>query len=193
MDMETSFYSAEELKNIGFKKIGNNVLLSRKCSIYGANEIKIGNNVRIDDFCILSGKIDIGNYIHIAAYSSIYAGNAGVFICDFANISSRCAIYAKSDDYSGQYLTNPMVEDDYLGVIEHSVSIKKHVIVGTGCTILPGTVLGEGVAVGAMSLVKESLEPFGIYAGIPCKFIKKRSRHLLSLENKFLDSIERRV
>ena len=70
-----SYYSEEELNNIGFKSIGTNVKLSKKSSIYGANEISLGNNVRIDDFCILSGKIRIGNYIHIAAYSALYGGS----------------------------------------------------------------------------------------------------------------------
>ena len=51
-----SFYSKEELKEIGFKKYGENVLISRKTSIYNPEKIIIGNNVRIDDFCILSRK-----------------------------------------------------------------------------------------------------------------------------------------
>ncbi|PSU67593.1 hypothetical protein CTM67_20550, partial [Photobacterium phosphoreum] len=64
-----SFYSYEELKKIGFSSFGDNVLISKKASIYGASKIDIGNNVRIDDFCVLScsnGKFNIGNYIHIA-------------------------------------------------------------------------------------------------------------------------------
>jgi serine acetyltransferase len=53
--MATSFLSREKLMEIGFKSIGENVLLSSKASIYGPENIEIGNNVRIDDFCILSG------------------------------------------------------------------------------------------------------------------------------------------
>ena len=51
-----TFYSKEELENIGFAEIGHNVLVSKKASIYKPELIEIGNNVRIDDFCILSGK-----------------------------------------------------------------------------------------------------------------------------------------
>ena len=72
--MKTSFYTDEELKEIGFKSYGKNVLLSRKTSIYGANNISIGNNVRIDDFCILSGNITLGNYIHIASACLLFGG-----------------------------------------------------------------------------------------------------------------------
>lgn len=34
----------------------------------------IGSNVRIDDFCILSGRLEFGSYVHIAAYSALYGG-----------------------------------------------------------------------------------------------------------------------
>ena len=60
-----SFYSDEELKKIRFKSLGENVLISKKASIYSPEKIIIGNNVRIDDFCILSGNIQIGNHVHI--------------------------------------------------------------------------------------------------------------------------------
>ncbi len=67
----------------------------------------INDNVRIDDFCILSGHIEIGSYIHIAAYSALYGGQAGIFMDDFLNISSRVFVYSVSDDYSGETMTNP--------------------------------------------------------------------------------------
>lgn len=181
-----SFYSKEELKEIGFKQIGDNVLLSRKASFYSPDEISIGSNVRIDDFCILSGNIDIGNYIHISAACFIFGGNVGVKLEDFTTVSSRTAIYAKTDDYSGSYLTNPTLPNQFRGVIEGRVVLKKHSIIGSGCTVLPNVIIGIGTAVGSMSLVNKSLDEWGIYAGIPCRFIKERSRHLLTLENEFL-------
>lgn len=182
-----SFYSQEELKKIGFKSLGQNILISRKASVYGAKNISIGNNVRIDDFCILSGKITLGNHIHISAYSSIFAGNAGVEFKDFVTFSSRCVVYAVSDDYSGKYMTNPMLPDKYINVIEKKVVLNKHCIVGTNSTILPGVELAEGVSIGAMSLVNKSLPAWGIYVGIPVKKIKERSKQLLELEKEFLE------
>ncbi len=74
-----SFYSKLELDQIGFNKIGNNVLIIRKCSIYSPEFISIGNNVRIDDFCILSGKINLGSQIHIAAFCGLYESK-GIYI-----------------------------------------------------------------------------------------------------------------
>lgn len=183
----TSFYTEEELYTLGFESIGSNVLISKKASFYGVESIRIGNNVRIDDFCILSGFIEIGNYIHIAPYSAIYGGEKGVKINDFANISSRVCIYSISDDYLGEGLTNPMIPDSFKKVESKAVLVGKHVIIGSGSTILPGVELKQGTAVGSMSLVKNSTEEWSIIAGIPAKIIKKRRKDkIINLEKQFL-------
>lgn len=183
-----SFYSNEEIKKIGFKSCGHNVLISKKTSIYGANNISIGDNVRIDDFCILSGNIKLGNYIHIAAATLLYGGDVGIKIGDFSTISSRSAVYALSDDYSGEYMTNPMIEDKCKNVTQISVNIGRHVIVGTNSTILPGVTINDGVAIGACSLVNKDCDEWKIYVGTPAKYLKKRSMNLLELEKEFLNN-----
>lgn len=184
--MVTSFYSKEEITGLGLKNCGENVLISRKASIYGAGNITIGDNVRVDDFCVLSGNIVLGNHIHIAVYSALFGGRAGIEMQDFSNLSSRCIIYAQSDDFSGNTLTNPTIPEKYLGLIEGKVVLRKHVIVGSGTTILPGVEIGEGSAVGSMSLVNKTLDSWGIYAGIPCQYKKERSKRLLEMEKEFL-------
>lgn len=181
----SSFYTKTELKEIGFKSIGEAVQISRKTSIYGADTICIGNHVRIDDFCILSGHIEIGNYVHIAAGVMLFGGEQGIVFEDFTGISSRSAVYAASDDYSGSALTNPTIPDKYRRVMGGKVTLKKHVLIGSGCTILPGVTIEEGTAIGSMSLVNKSLDSWGIYAGIPCKKKKDRSRELLKVEKTF--------
>ncbi len=186
--MATSYYSEEELKAIGFKSYGNNFLLSRHTQIYGASKMTIGDNVRIDDFCVISGKVTIGNYVHIAVGCSVFAGDTGVVFENFSGVSSHSAIYAESDDYSGQYLTNPTVSEKYRNIIKGPVLIGKHVIIGTGSTILPEVSIGEGSSIGSMSLVNKSLAPWGIYVGVPCKYLKERSKKLLELEQLFLNN-----
>lgn len=183
------FLKRKELEKMGFKSLGENVLISDKASIYFPEKITIGNNVRIDDFCVLSageGYINIGNYIHIAVFSAIFGGG-GVIIEDFSGISSRSVIYSTTDDYSGEYLTNPTIPDKYKNIIYGKVIIEKHSIIGTGTIILPGVTLEEGTAIGANSLVLKSTEPWCIYAGSPVKKIKTRSKNLLKLEKIFLN------
>lgn len=178
------------IESMGFVSVGQNVQISDKASIYGIDRIVIGNNVRIDDFCVLSagiGGIDIGSYVHIAVYTSII-GAGKVTISDFCNLSSRVSIYSSNDDYSGETMTNPTVADEYKNVKHAPVYLGKHVIVGSGTVILPGLRLGEGVAVGALSLVTKNCKAFGFYAGNPARFIKERKRNLLEVEKRFLSS-----
>jgi acetyltransferase-like isoleucine patch superfamily enzyme len=185
--MRSSFYTPAELKKLTFKAIGKDVLISRYARIYSMKTIEIGSNVRIDDFCLLSGKIKIGNHIHISAYASLCAGeNKGIVLEDFVNISERVAIFSKTDDFSGATLTNPTIPEKYKNVVEAEVIIKKHSIVGVGSAIMPGVILGEGSVVGARTFVKKSTEPWGVYVGAPARKIKDRKKDLLELEKQFL-------
>lgn len=177
-----SFFNEEELKLLNIK-IGQNVKISKKCSIYGY-DIEIGNNVRIDDFCILSGKIRLGDYIHIAAYSALYGGTEGIYIKDYVNISSRVSIYAINDDYSGKTMTNPMIPDEYKNVDSRKVIINKHVIIGSTSVLIPGVVLGEGSAFGSFSFINTNSEEWSVNVGIPAKKINKRSKKCLEYEQK---------
>ena len=184
-----SFYKNYELNEMGFKKLGENVLISKKASLYSADKISIGDNVRIDDFCILSGEISIGKYVHIAAYSAIYGGAEGVVLSDFSNISSRVTIYAQSDDFSGESMTNPMIPEKFKRIMNRKVYIGKHVIIGSGSVILPGVILNEGSSFGALSLINKDADEWSIYCGIPCKKIKDRKKNILLLEKEFLREI----
>jgi len=179
-----SFYSVRELEELGLKSFGDHVLISKKASLYGASDIVIGNNVRIDDFCILSGRIEIGNYVHIAAYSALYGGQKGIFISDFANLSSRICVYSVSDDYSGETMTNPLVPDQYKNVDSRPVHIERHVIIGSTSVVLPGVTLKEGSAFGSFSLIEHDSESWSINVGIPFKKIKDRKKELLALEER---------
>jgi len=59
------YLSEEELNCLGFKELGKNVKISSNVSIYDASSISIGDFSRVDDFCVLSGNIEIGRYCHI--------------------------------------------------------------------------------------------------------------------------------
>lgn len=185
----TSFYTEPELQQLGLLYVGKNIQLSRKVSIYTPGKISIGDNTRIDDFCILSGNLTIGKYVHIAASCLLFGGNDGIVFEDYTGLSSRSAVYGESDDYSGNYFTNPTLPTKYRHSIGGGVIVKKHAIIGSGCTILPNVVIGEGTAVGSMSLVNKSLDNWGVCVGIPCKRIKDRDKGLLQLEQKFVSEI----
>lgn len=178
-----------EIERMGFSSIGENVLISDRASFYNCANISIGNNVRIDDYCVVAagvGGVSIGNYVHIAVYSSLIGAGA-IVMSDFSGLSSRVSIYSSSDDYSGVALTNPTVPKMYTNVTSEDVYIGRHVIVGCGSVILPGVTLEDGVAVGALSLICKDCKSFGVYAGSPARYIKERKRDLLDLERILVD------
>lgn len=178
-----SFYRNEELKELGISKIGENVFISKKSSIYFPEKIKIGNNVRIDDFCILSGHIEIGNYVHIAAYTALY-GKYGIRIGDFCGCSARCTVYSATDDFSGKYMISPMVPEELTNVKGGKVQLENYVQLGANTVVMPNITIKEGTTVGTMSFVNKNLEEWSIYAGIPCKKIKERNKDIIALSKK---------
>ena len=95
-----AFLTRAALAAMGFTSLGEDVCISDKASIYGAERIEIGSHVRIDDFCVISagaGGIKIGSYIHIAPAANI-VGAASITFDDFSGLSGRVSVYSSSDD-----------------------------------------------------------------------------------------------
>lgn len=176
----TSFYTEEELKDLGLKSFGSNVKISRFARFYGSEHISIGDNVRIDDFCVLSGHIAIGSHIHISAYCALY-GSKGIVLEDYTGISPRSTLFSAMDDFSGDYLIGPIHPKSMLNVKGGPIIMRKYSQIGANCVVFPGLEIAEGAVVGAMSLVKETLQPWTINVGIPTRLIKERNRGLVDL------------
>ncbi len=181
--MSEYYYTKEELLSMGVRNVGENCTISRKCSIYSGGSIVFGNNVRIDDYCLLVGNITVGDFVHIGAFSGLHASKEGhIVFREFSGISSNVHIYASSDKFDGEFITaRPGIPDDCLDDVCCEVILGKYSQIGTGSVVLPYGSLGEGAAVGAMSLVNKPLDPWNVYAGIPCRTVRTRSKNLLSV------------
>lgn len=174
-----SFLSLYDLTSLGIK-IGKDVKISRHAQFYNTTFMEIGDHVRIDDFCILSGYVKIGSHVHIAAYSALYGSDPtgydrGIEIGDWSTISGRVSIYSSSDDFSGEHMISPMAPEELTGVRREKVTIGCHCLVGAGSILIPGASMGEGAVVGALSLVKGPVPDWRIYGGVPAVFLMVRS------------------
>ncbi|MBM4053981.1 MAG: acyltransferase [Planctomycetes bacterium] len=187
---DPGYYCEDDLKEEGFGKLGRNIKIAKNCTIIGINNISIGDNVRIDGFTSIiasgNGYITIGSFVHIGAYC-ILTGGEGIIMNDFCGLSHGVQIYSRTDDYSGNHLTNPTVPQNFTKINRGTVCLERHVIIGAGSVILPNIVIGEGSAVGALSLVNKNVAPWGIYFGCPAKKVKDRSKKLLELEKQLID------
>lgn len=181
-----SFLSHDELTSMNFKSLGKNVKISRDARFYLPETISIGDNSRIDDFCVLAGNITIGRNVHIAIFCNVSGGEKGIIMHDFCGLAYGCHVFTQTEAYSGGGMTNPTIPDEYKSIRKEAIIMKKHALVGTASLIFPGVTLEEGSSVGAMSMVTKSTEAWTVYAGIPAKAVKKRSQEALKYEEEFL-------
>lgn len=182
------FFPQEELARFGFRHLGQNVQLSRAAIILSPENIILRDFCRVDAFSILSagstGCIDLGRYVHVGN-SCFVAGASGVTLEDFAGLSPGVRLFSESDDFSGQAMAHPTIPARYRSVTKAPILLRQHSLVGSGSVVLPGAELGEGAAVGALSLVSTSLPAWGIYAGCPARKIRNRKTNPLALQAEF--------
>lgn len=176
-----SFLTNEEIDALGFAKVGRNVLISKYARFYFPRTIEIGDNVRIDDFCIISGKVVFEGYNHIAAYAAIFAGQNLVKFDKFSGLSSYAVVYAAVDDFSGDNLVGPVVPNEFRNLISSNIIIKSHCHIGPHSVVLPNTIFSEGACLGPMTLVYNmALKEWTYYLGNPARpVLKKENKNLL--------------
>ena len=175
-----------QLTAMGFESLGRNVRISDRAAIHSADQIRIGDFSRIDDFCVLSGKVSLGRNVHIAVQCNLAGGTPGIVMEDFSGLAYACQVFSQSDDYSGRTMTNPTVPSAFKSETKKPVLIQRHSIVGAAAVIFPGVTIAEGCAIASQATVAKSTLPWGIYAGQPARRIKDRERDLLELERQYL-------
>lgn len=168
--------SRAEVEGLGLAAVGRDVAIHETALFFGAPHVTIGSHVRIDSYAIVTagpGAVTIGDHVHVSAGAQVF-GTAGVTISDLCSISARVSIFSVNDDYVEGYLTNPTVPIDLRNVTEGPVAVGRHVVIGAGSVVLPGVEIGEGGAVGALSLVARDVAPGSVVAGTPARHVRQR-------------------
>lgn len=158
--------------------------------IIGIENITFGKNVMIDDFVLIYAKekIKLGNFVHIASFTSISGG--GKFVMeDFAGLASGCRIVTGSDDFKDWGFGNPTIDDSFRNLKSGEVYLRRFSIVGANAVILPDVEIGEGATVAAGSVVSKNLDPWGIYIGNK-KVGERDSDAVMNNYEKFLSAPE---
>jgi galactoside O-acetyltransferase len=142
------------------------VIIFDTAKIIGEENIEFGDYIIIDDFVFIYAKkkIKLGNYIHIAVGSSI-SGSEMVIMEDFSTLSGGVRVYTSTDDFKFFGFGNSTISEKFRNVTHAPVIIKRFAIIGANSVILPGVTIGEGVSIGAGSVITKDLEPWGIYIG----------------------------
>jgi len=156
-----------------FKKIGDDVRVSKTAEIIRPELIELGNHISIDMCVYMSTSAILGDYIHIAPHVCIIGGaNAVLIMEDFTGISAGCKIICASDDFREGHLC-PFVPIQYRHVINKPVKLKRFACVGVNSVVMAGVTMAEGSVLGANSLLTHDTEPWTIYVGSPAVAVKK--------------------
>jgi len=142
----------------------------------------------------LFGNCEIGDNVHIGPYAYLQSGlkatlkiDSSTCIGAFATIASEESIVIGKDvmiaecvsirdcDHKFEDLTRPMHGQ---GMKCAPVVIGKDVWIGRGVAILRGSIVSDGCIVGANAVVKGTLAPYTIAAGVPARIVRERAPRL---------------
>lgn len=115
--------------------------------------------------------INIGSDCHIGAYNHITCINKIIIGDGF--VSGRWVTITDNSHGRTDFNTLCVPVSQRPIVSKGSVIIGKNVWVGDKATILPGVTIGDGVVVGANSVVTKDVPPYCIVGGNPAKIIKQ--------------------
>jgi acetyltransferase-like isoleucine patch superfamily enzyme len=179
-----------------FGSCGKGVIIGKNCVFRHPSKIKIGNNVTIDDNCLIdargadekgivladqviinrgtsiqskSGDIILGKSVIIGS-NSILTSWAGLEIGEGSSIAAGCYISAGNLDTSD--VTKTISE--YTAYSKGPIIIESNVWIATRVTILDAVEIGRNSIVYAGSVVNDSVPQNSIVHGYPAKVIFKR-------------------
>jgi len=175
---------------------GRNVVFGQNVVLRHPHKIHIGNDVVIDDNCLIDAKgesnrgIRIGNGVFVGRNSILSCKNGDIELADGANVGFNCEIFSASRvtigasvlmaAYSYVIGGDHDFSDPGKAVLDQArtsagVSIGAGVWMGAGAKILDGVTIGEHAVVGAGSVVREDVAPRAIAVGIPARVVSTRT------------------
>ncbi len=177
--------------------MGCNVVIGRHVVIRGPARIIMGNNVLIDDNCVLDARgenseIKIGDGVVISRNTIIRARNALVSVGDGADIGCNCLLGTDSKLSVGRevligaysYLCaggRHRFDGPETSVISHGlepgvgISVEDGAWIGARVTVLDGVTVGKGAVIGAHSLITKSMPAMSVSYGVPASVRRQRA------------------
>ncbi|MDR6846402.1 acetyltransferase [Flavobacterium granuli] len=150
------------------------VYIRGKKGIKGGEQLTTGINLRIDiingkeknPFLIIGKNVEINDYVHIGVAN-------GVTIGDNTLIASKVFISDHNHGcYNGELQSSPDEKPISRILRSEKINIGRNVWIGEFVSILPGVTIGDGVIIGAMSVVTKDIPSNSIAVGSPARVIK---------------------
>jgi acetyltransferase-like isoleucine patch superfamily enzyme len=174
---------------------GRNVVFGQNVVLRHPHKIHVGDDVVIDDNCLIDAKgesnigIRIGSGVFIGRNSILSCKNGDIELADGANIGFNCEIFSASrvrvganvlmaaysyvigGDHDFSDASRPVLEQTRRSA---GVTIGDGAWIGAGAKILDGVTVGEGAVIGAAAVVREDVGPRSVAVGIPARVVSTR-------------------
>src|SRR4051812_39186352 len=171
---------------------GRNVIFGQNVVLRHPHKIRIGDNVVIDDNCLVDAKGDsnsgiaIGSGVFVGRNSILSCKNGDIEIADGANIGFNCEVFSASRVVIGR---DPLLaayrcvlggdhafRDPPAAVLARGRRSAGVVIgaggwLGGGAKILDGVTIGDRAIVGAGAVVREAVADGAIAVGVPARIV----------------------
>jgi acetyltransferase-like isoleucine patch superfamily enzyme len=175
---------------------GRNVIFGQNVVLRHPHKIRIGDNVVIDDNCLLDAKgdanhgITIGSRVFLGRNSILSCKNGDIELGDGANIGFNCEVFSASrvvigrDTLIAAYcyviggdhdFSDPAAAVLAQGRRSDGVAIGAGAWLGAGAKILDGVIIADRAIVGAGAVVREAVPEGAIAVGIPARIVGQRS------------------
>jgi acetyltransferase-like isoleucine patch superfamily enzyme len=176
-------------------RCGRNVVFGQNVVLRHPHKIHIGDNVVIDDNCLLDAKgsdnqgISIGSGVFIGRNTILSCKNGDIAIEDGANIGFNCELFSASrvrvgrDTLLAAYCyviggdhdfgdpDRPVLEQ---GRRSAGVDIGEGAWLGAGAKILDGVTIGNRAVVGAAAVVRDAVPEGAVAVGVPARVVGMR-------------------
>jgi acetyltransferase-like isoleucine patch superfamily enzyme len=174
---------------------GRGVVFGQNVVLRHPGKIRIGDNVVIDDNCLLDAKgdsnagITIGSGVFVGRNTILSCKNGDIELGDRANIGFNCEVFSASrvtlgpDALLAAYCYIVGGDHDFSdtstavlaqGRTSAGVEIGAGVWMGAGAKVLDGVSVGAHAIIGAQAVVKDPVPEYAIAVGIPAKVIGRR-------------------
>ena len=176
-------------------KCGRNVVFGANIVLRHPHKIEIGDNVIIDDNCLLDAKgrdntgIRIGAGVFLGRNSILSCKNGDIVLGARVNIGFNCEVFSGSrvtlgaDTLVAAYCYfiggdhNP--QDIEASVTQqasqsHGIEIGQKCWFGAGVKVLDGITVGRNAIVGAGAVLTRSVPDYALAVGVPARVVRDR-------------------
>jgi acetyltransferase-like isoleucine patch superfamily enzyme len=165
------------LRNVNFKNLHDWTHIGKYTIIQTdkTSFISFNNRVSINNYVSISAmdnaQIILGERVFVGDYSSIQANRANISIGSNTMIAQNVNLISTNHFYKDK---DKLIHDQDIDLIKIGINIGSDCWLGAACTILPGVNVGNGVVIGANSVVTKNIPDYAIIVGNPASIIGYR-------------------